>query len=404
MKKGIVLGVVFLFVFMSFTSISGVQINENIIKSSDRGNILYVGGSGPGNYSSIIEAVDDASDGDTVFVYDDSSPYYENILIDKSINLIGENKASTIIDGNQTGDVIYISDNANGGIVKGFTIQNSGNEKWKDAGIEVWCFFDSIIDNIIVNNLCGINVRGSEENLEYCRDISYNVVVNNEMGVNIDKNIGNVTPTNVYENYISNNTYGIIVSPINYINEYHGIRNNLYQNVITNNEYGIGIANGIYQNVFKNNISNNKCGISLDGYHGLCFNNNIYQNNIERNEDGIVLLDICTGGSHNNNIYLNSLKNNNKGILITNWDTGFCPSGNKIYHNNFIKNNISASIQLENKYNFGWNLWAGNYWNRPRILPKIISGYNFIFPLFNIDWSPAKKPNDISSAQGCDIE
>jgi len=30
-------------------------------------NILYVGGSGEGNYSSIQDAIDNASDGDTIF-------------------------------------------------------------------------------------------------------------------------------------------------------------------------------------------------------------------------------------------------------------------------------------------------------------------------------------------------
>jgi hypothetical protein len=45
---------------------------------------LYVGGTGEGNYSRIQDAIDDAVDGDTVFVYDDSSPYYEHIRINKS--------------------------------------------------------------------------------------------------------------------------------------------------------------------------------------------------------------------------------------------------------------------------------------------------------------------------------
>ena len=49
MKKTIALWIVFLFVAMSFTSISGIQIDNNIIISSGRGDIFYVGGSGEGN-------------------------------------------------------------------------------------------------------------------------------------------------------------------------------------------------------------------------------------------------------------------------------------------------------------------------------------------------------------------
>ena len=37
--------------------------------ATSSGNWLYVGGSGPGNYSVIQDAVDNASDGDTVYVY-----------------------------------------------------------------------------------------------------------------------------------------------------------------------------------------------------------------------------------------------------------------------------------------------------------------------------------------------
>ena len=56
----------------------------------------YVGGSGPGNFTQIQDAIDNASNGDTIFVYDDSSPYFEHLSIQKQINLIGENKETTI--------------------------------------------------------------------------------------------------------------------------------------------------------------------------------------------------------------------------------------------------------------------------------------------------------------------
>jgi len=61
------------------------------------GTTFYVGGNGPGTYTKIQEAIDDASSGDTVFVY--NGTYYEHLNINKTIDLIGEDKNTTIIDG-----------------------------------------------------------------------------------------------------------------------------------------------------------------------------------------------------------------------------------------------------------------------------------------------------------------
>jgi len=51
---------------------------------------FYVGGTGLENYSRIQDAIDDASGGDTVFVY--SGVYNESILLNKSITLLGKTK------------------------------------------------------------------------------------------------------------------------------------------------------------------------------------------------------------------------------------------------------------------------------------------------------------------------
>ena len=61
------------------------------------GKTLYVGGSGAGNYTTIQSAIDDANSGDTVFVY--SGIYFENVIVNKTISLTGEDRNSTIIDG-----------------------------------------------------------------------------------------------------------------------------------------------------------------------------------------------------------------------------------------------------------------------------------------------------------------
>jgi len=101
LNKTLLIGIILLLIFMSITPSYAV---DNVKKSStlvSSGNILYVGGMGPDNYTRIQDAIDDASSGDTVFVYDDSSPYYENIFIDKSISLIGEDRETTIINNNK---------------------------------------------------------------------------------------------------------------------------------------------------------------------------------------------------------------------------------------------------------------------------------------------------------------
>jgi parallel beta-helix repeat protein len=111
-KKAVVYGIIFLFVGTSFVSALNTNYSQNSKPTMDRGNWLYVGGSGPGNYTAIQDAVDDTSNGDTVFVY--SGTYYETIEISTSINLIGENRNDVIVDGGWANQVIHgITDNVN---------------------------------------------------------------------------------------------------------------------------------------------------------------------------------------------------------------------------------------------------------------------------------------------------
>ena len=144
--------------------VSGTVLMERTSSPTSFGDTLYVGGSGPGNYSTIQEAIDDSEDGDTVFVYDYSSPYVENLIVDKSISLIGEDKHMTVIDGNENeegeADVIHIK--ADGVIVQGFTIQNGslegGHQKNHHCGIEIRSDNNIIKDNIITDNYFGIQI------------------------------------------------------------------------------------------------------------------------------------------------------------------------------------------------------------------------------------------------------
>ncbi len=88
MKRLITLGIMLLFLGMTISSSTGLYLDKQSIKPMSFGNILYVGGSGSGNYSKIQDAIDNASDGDTVFVF--KGIYYEHLRIGKDINLFGE--------------------------------------------------------------------------------------------------------------------------------------------------------------------------------------------------------------------------------------------------------------------------------------------------------------------------
>ena len=174
-KKGIVFGIIVLFIGVSFAGSSwGFSINKSQTFTFN-GNVLYVGGGGPGNYSNIQDALDDAVDNDTVFVFDDSSPYYENLIISNSINLIGEDRDTTIIDGGGIGKVVDIKENY--ATISGFTIQNGGPET-DDAGIIMNTHYSKVINNNIKNNNYGgihFNANNANNNLVSQNDISYNV-------------------------------------------------------------------------------------------------------------------------------------------------------------------------------------------------------------------------------------
>ena len=61
------MGIIALFICTGITPSVAI---DNPIKPISDGNTLYVGGSGEGNHTNIQDAIDDANDGDTVFVYE----------------------------------------------------------------------------------------------------------------------------------------------------------------------------------------------------------------------------------------------------------------------------------------------------------------------------------------------
>lgn len=179
--KSLVVGVILLLLCMCITpsvAIDNEKKNYNPIRS---GNTLYVGGSGPDNYSTIKAAVNDAAPLDTVFVYNDSSPYYERISIIKQIYLIGEEKNSTIIDGGNQYSVIEL----HGGhqTVSGFTIRGGKGNDWREGGIRLFSGYNTISNNIICNNKNGIAA------IIVKKSFGTNLIINNIITGNSDRGV-----------------------------------------------------------------------------------------------------------------------------------------------------------------------------------------------------------------------
>ena len=85
-KRQLIIGISIILLLASQFPVSGSN-REHYKTLINGGNTLYVGGTGPNNYSTIQEAVDTAFEGDTIYVYDDSSPYNESVTITKSLSI-----------------------------------------------------------------------------------------------------------------------------------------------------------------------------------------------------------------------------------------------------------------------------------------------------------------------------
>ena len=89
-----------------FLSIPNI-LNEKVIGDELNISTYIIDSSGDGDFLTIQDGIDFAKIGDTIFVK--NGLFLENIVIDKSINLYGENKNLSIIDGRNAGNVIKIN-------------------------------------------------------------------------------------------------------------------------------------------------------------------------------------------------------------------------------------------------------------------------------------------------------
>jgi len=389
--KILVIGIIPVFICMSTNpSFAFDNMEKSSIPISD-GSTLYVGGSGPDNYTTIQSAINNAQIGDTVFVYDDSSPYYEIVSVIRAINIIGENVNTTKIINNIDNYKPTLSLNY-GALVKGFTIigENASNfisgiyvhgnnnivydnNISSNTGIELHGTNNSILKNIIKSNeYCGIRGDGSNSTIEnntiyskgydnygFNMEYSYHNFINNNLFVQTDghpcirfySSRENVITNNTLQNggirfltcpsydFISNNTVDG-KSLVFLCNESDRLIDYDAGQVILINCNNVTIKNQNFSNLnyalhfFTSNNCNIIDNIISNSY--VCFSNsnniNFINNKINWDEINYIYSEIDFRGCNNINISRNTITNISAGISFT----SCCNS--TISYNNFIDN------------------------------------------------------------------
>ena len=210
MKRGIIcISILFILLILYFkVDISGADI-------------IYVDVNGGKDYTRIQDAIAAANNGDTIFVY--AGIYYENIIIDKRITLLGEGRDSVIIDGGSSGNVIIVR--VSGVEISEVCIKNSGTGS---AGI----FLDNV--NSVTINHCKIDnaYYGVMLSSASYNTIRENIISNSaNIGINIDtyshdnllyhNNFLN-NGVHAFDNGYSNVWYSAELQEGNYWDDYQG--------------------------------------------------------------------------------------------------------------------------------------------------------------------------------------
>jgi len=319
-------------------------------------------------YATIQEAINapETLDGHTIFV--GAGTYYEHIVVNKTLSIVGEIRDNTFIDASGTGTAFTVTQNDV--TITGFTIQNSGVD-WPNAAV----LLNGSRRNVIRNNIIrytqrGIGLRyGTSGNI-----ISENNITSRGIAVFYGES-GYAYETNLIMNNIIRSEDGIALCGTYY--------NNITGNILIGTDFSGG---GYYENGIKifgggsniivgniishvgwekggialwsdnDTVSNNlveyypEIGIGIFGSGSLIIGNNLTKPSKTGWERAIHLV------KPHNTVVGNIIANHAYAI-------GVSSSGNYIYHNNFV-NNTNPLYQF-GSYNNTWDNGypsGGNYW------------------------------------------
>jgi parallel beta-helix repeat protein len=213
----------------------------------------------PQDYSTIQAAVNAANSGDLILV--DAGTYTENVVVTKSVTLLGSSQNQTIIEAPSLTAVDVKSNNVT---ISGFTIRGGST---------------------------GVNVSGYDS----CR-ISNNTI--GPIGYGSSVGIGILLQSShtntIFSNVISLAPLGILLTRSN--------NNLIYDNVVTHiSILGIGLQETKDNRISNNTITFNERGIFPESSNSTIFEGNTVFNNT---------IGVSLSNSHGNRFYLNNFINN----------------------------------------------------------------------------------------------
>lgn len=254
-------------------------------------------------YSSLQKAVNTANEGTPIYV--SSGTYYENVLVNKTLSLIGENSETTFIDGSGTGTVVQVvSDDVT---INDFTVQNGGTI-WPGSSIWLSNSHNSIIsDNKIKNNYWyGIGLNYSN-----FVTVDGNIVTNNDRGIWIvHSNNCTVKANDAFKNlrgiWLQYSAFCLVTG--------NTANNNTYDGIVLYNECDGNIVHG------NTVISNNGSGIKLENIE---VGSIVQENTLVRNNIGIGLYSTQGNVIYHNNLLENTQQLYQSGYNNNTWDKGY---------------------------------------------------------------------------------
>jgi len=330
----------------------------------------------PTEYKTIQEAVNNATDGDTIQVA--PGIYREHVVVAKSLTIVGENPQTTIVDGTANGTVFDLE--GSNIYIAGFTIRNAGNSHNAVVSEKeiVTNDYHRIVNNIITTSQYGVSLGYSKSNTVFNNtfidnapggiylyradntNITANTITDSAFGIKVAYSlncifIGNTvsqtsfaihltassTGNTVRRNIMSGKTAGVYSSSDSVTIDH---------NTITDGAYGIYLYNCKYGSIYYNTLMDNSYGIRLYMPASTASSHNINNNKILDTDWALELV-----YANDNTFTGNWIQQNTYGIYMSS------SSDNTIYRNNFIQNNMQA-------YAAGTgNLWdkdgEGNYWS-----------------------------------------